>query len=282
LKLIGRRHNWKQVDLAVKNARKAGFSNLSLDLIYGLPSQSKNDWADTLAKAMALRPEHLSCYGLKLEPGTPMHTYAGSPLLPSDDDQADMYLYAVETLERYGYVQYEISNFALPGKESRHNLKYWRRQDYIGFGCSAHSCVGNLRYSNTVDVRQYISDVLGEKCIIGEQEHISRLEQAAEYLMLGLRTTRGISRREYLSIYRSSFDPLETTLNEFVKKGWARRDGERWCFTSTGFLLSIILIGVLLEAQTQQKFNANPWVREAFEAAGERVPLPRGDEMFNR
>jgi coproporphyrinogen III oxidase-like Fe-S oxidoreductase len=100
--------------------------------------------------------------------------------------------------------------------------------------------------------------------------------------MLGLRTTRGITRREYLSIYKSSFDPLESLLDTFVKSGWARRNGENWSFTSTGFLLSNVLIGMLLEAQTQQKFNANPWVREAFEALGKRVPLPRGDELFSR
>jgi len=90
LKLIGRRHNWKQVEIAVKNARDAGFDNVSLDLIYGLPSQTKADWSDTLAKAMELRPEHLSCYGLKLEEGTPMYQYKDSPFLPDDDEQADM------------------------------------------------------------------------------------------------------------------------------------------------------------------------------------------------
>lgn len=282
LKLIGRRHRWKQVEQAVRDARKAGFDNLSLDLIYGLPSQTKSDWADTLAKALALHPEHLSCYGLKLEAGTPLFEYANSPLLPSDDEQADMYLYTVETLERYGYVQYEISNFALPGRESRHNLKYWMRGDYLGLGCSAHSCIGNLRYSNTRDVHKYISGILGDKSIIDEYENISGLEKAGEYIMLGLRTTRGITRREYLSIYKSSFDPLENLLDTFVKSGWARRNGENWSFTSTGFLLSNVLIGMLLEAQTQQKFNANPWVREAFEALGKRVPLPRGDELFSR
>jgi len=113
LRLIGRRHNWRQVEMAVKRARKAGFRNVSLDLIYGLPSQTREDWADTLTKALALKPAHISCYGLRLEEGTPMYDeYEGTDILPSDDDQADMYLYAVDFLSRHGFRQYEISNFA--------------------------------------------------------------------------------------------------------------------------------------------------------------------------
>ena len=115
LRLIGRRHNWRQVEMAVKRARKAGFRNVSLDLIYGLPSQTREDWADTLTKALALKPAHISCYGLRLEEGTPMYDeYEGTDILPSDDDQADMYLYAVDFLSRHGFRQYEISNFARP------------------------------------------------------------------------------------------------------------------------------------------------------------------------
>ena len=104
LKLIGRRHNFQQAQKAYQDARNAGFDNISLDLMYGLPSQTKNDWADTLAKIVEMHPEHISCYGLKLEPGTPMYrNYYGSAILPSDDEQADMYSYAAEMLERYGY-----------------------------------------------------------------------------------------------------------------------------------------------------------------------------------
>ena len=103
LKMIGRRHSYRQVEMAVENARTAGFDNISLDLIYGLPSQTRSDWADTLAKALALRPEHISGYGLKLEEGTPMYALKDSPLIPSDDEQADMYLCMVEELRHYGY-----------------------------------------------------------------------------------------------------------------------------------------------------------------------------------
>ncbi len=281
LRLIGRRHTWRQVELAVRRARKAGFRNISLDLIYGLPSQSREDWAETLAKAIALKPAHLSCYGLRLEEGTPLYQeYLNSPLIPSEDDQADMYLYAVDLLERHGYRQYEISNFARPGFESRHNLKYWRLGDYIGFGAAAHSNLGNLRYSYTRNVREYISGVLGEENIIDEEEELTDFNRAAEYLMLGMRTARGISREEYTRLYRSSFDALEEVLDAFVTNGWAVREGDRWHFTAGGFLVSNVLIGVLLEAQTKEKFSANPWIREAFESQGEKIPLPTASEPY--
>ena len=281
LRLIGRRHNWRQVVMAVKRARQAGFKNISLDLIYGLPSQTREDWAETLSKALALKPAHISCYGLRLEEGTPMYDeYADSPLLPSEDDQADMYLYAVDLLVRHGYNQYEISNFARPGYESRHNLKYWRLGDYIGFGASAASNVGMLRYTYTGNVREYISGVLGDGDIIAEQEELTAFDRASEYLMLGMRTCWGISREEYREVYKSAFEPLEETLQLFAENGWAALDNDRWHFTPGGFLVSNVLIGALLESQTREKFNANPWIRDIFENQGKRVPLPTDVEPF--
>ena len=281
LRLIGRRHTWHQVELAVQRSRQAGIRNISLDLIYGLPSQTREDWADTLQRALSLKPAHISCYGLRLEEGTPMFdAYKDSPLLPSDDDQADMYLYAVDLLERQGYHQYEISNFSRSGYESRHNLKYWRLGDYIGFGASAHSNIGTLRYSYVRNVRQYISGVLEDKSIIDEKEELTGFDRASEYLMLGMRTTWGISREEYMEVYRSSFDRLEETLKVFEQNGWTETADGRWRFTPGGFLLSNVLIGILLESQTRERFSANPWIRDAFEALGEKVPLPVASEPF--
>ena len=282
LRLIGRRHNWRQVEMAVKRARQAGFRNISLDLMYGLPGQTREDWADTLNKAIALKPAHLSCYGLRLEEGTPMYDeYIDSPILPTDDDQADMYLYAVDFLSRRGYRQYEISNFARPGYESRHNLKYWQLEDYIGFGAAAHSNLGLLRYSYTRSVREYISGVFEEKEIIDEHEELNSFNRASEYIMLGMRTVRGISREEYTSIYKSSFDALEEMLRVFAENGWAAQEKDgRWHFTPGGFLVSNVLIGVLLEAQTKEKFSANPWIEEAFEALGQKIPLPTASDPY--
>lgn len=279
LKIIGRRHNWLQVETAMKNARSEGFENISLDLIYGLPSQTKTDWADTLAKAIALKPEHISCYGLKLEKGTPMYSYKDSPFLPDDDEQADMYLYTVETLERFGYRQYEISNFAQRGREARHNLKYWHLRDYIGFGPGAHSFVNGIRYSYVKDLPRYIRGIQNEDTIIDEYERIGPLERAAEYIMLGMRTIRGISEKEYHRFYRSSFEPIEEMLKEYEYKGWARRENDRWRFTPSGFLLSNLLIGLLLDKQGEYKAAGNPWI-DTMDMFVEKTELPEGDEVF--
>ena len=281
LRLIGRRHNYRQVIEAVKLIRAEGFDNLSVDLIYGLPTQSRSDWADTLSNALALLPEHLSCYGLKVEDGTPICKYQDSPLLPNDDDQADMYLYMTDVMERYGYQQYEISNFARPGRPSRHNLKYWQLDEYMGFGPAAHSYVGGVRYSYVRDLKKYLDGVENGGSIVDEYEKIDKAESAAEYIMLGMRTTRGISKDEYFAIYRSGFDKIEYLLSEYENKGWVRQAGDRWRFTSSGFLLSNILIGTLLEAQSQAKMNANPWITERLDEPEPRLSMPDND-VLNR
>ncbi len=266
LKIIGRRHNFTQVKKAVKDIRKAGFDNLSVDLIYGLPNQTKTDWADTLARVLDLEPDHVSCYGLKLEEGTPMYEqYKDSPVIPTDDDQADMYLYTVETLNHYGYGQYEVSNFARRGKASRHNMKYWDMDDYLGFGPGAHSCIGNTRYSYVKDLRAYISGVGGGDAILDEYEKLDELDRASEYLMLGMRRSKGISQEEYHRIYRSDFAPIEALLQEYEKDGWTKQFNGRWCFTPQGFLLSNILIGSLWEAQAEYRISGNPWMEDQLE-----------------
>ena len=278
LKIIGRRHNFTQVKSAVKAIRAEGFYNLSVDLIYGLPIQTKNDWADSLARVLDLSPEHISCYGLKLEEGTPMYDkYLGSTVIPSDDEQADMYLFAVETLEKYGYKQYEISNFAREGFESRHNMKYWDLDDYLGFGPGAHSCIGMTRFSYARDLEAYIEAMLerGES-IVDEQETLNELDRAAEYIMLGMRRGKGIGREEYSRVYRSDFTPIEQKLKQFEERGWAHRVGERWAFTPSGFLLSNPLIGALLEAQAMYKLSTNPWVLTPTEVDPDKVTLPAG------
>ena len=281
LKLIGSRHNFQQVKRSMQDARDAGFENISLDLIYGLPSQSKSDWAETLARIIELHPEHISCYGLKLEEGTPMYErYKGSPILPDDDEQADMYFYAADVLERYGYKQYEISNFAAKGFESKHNLKYWNLDDYMGFGPGAHSCVGNLRYSFVKDLKQYISGVARGVSIIDEYRQIDPLERAVEYIMLGMRTSNGISEHDYRTRCQCDWRPIHKVLLAFAEKGWAEKTGDRWHFTVPGYLISNTLIGILLEAQAGGRVEGNPWLEEAF-AAEEKIDLPKGeDELF--
>ncbi len=278
LKLIGRRHNFQQAQKAVADARKAGFENISVDLMYGLPSQTGADWAETLAQIVTLHPEHISCYGLKLEPGTRMYKeYRDSELLPDDDEQADMYSYAAEMLERYGYRQYEISNFAVPGFESKHNLKYWNLDDYMSFGPGAHSCIGNLRYSFVKDIKEYIYGVGRKISIIDEYQTVDPLERATEYIMLGMRTSRGISERDYRMRCQCDWKPVELVLKAFRDKGWTELTGDRWHFTVPGFLISNTLIGILLETQTAGRTEGVSWVNDP-DRVMQSVKLPKGEE----
>lgn len=254
---IHRIHTTKQVDDAMTLARKEKFSNLSLDLIYGLPKQTMDSWKATVEHALSLIPQHISCYGLKVEEGTPLeHRVQNGEVLPDDDMQAEMYLWTVGRLERAGYHQYEISNFAKPGFASRHNLRYWLTRPYIGFGPGAHSDFGGRRYSFVRDLDQYIHAVLHGGKLIETSELIPQRERSGEYLMLRLRTTNGIDPVEYRSTYFMDFAPLQARLQEFQQQGWAEQTPEgRWHFTPTGFLVSNQLIGDLLERQEQAQWK---------------------------
>ena len=267
LKSLGRSHTFSDAEETVEDAREAGFDNLSVDIIYGFPSQNKDAWAETVAKATALKPEHISCYGLKIEEGTQLYIFKDSPFLPSDDAQADMYLYTVETLARFGYRQYEISNFARRGFESKHNLKYWLGEEYIGFGPGAHSYFGRGRYSFIEDVGKYIERVeSGQQSIVEYREEMSDFENAGEYLILRLRTTHGISEEEYYNIYRLKMDYVLELMQKYEENGWAQYIDGRWRFTPKGFVISNALLGELLEAQTKQRTQVTkPWQKQLVE-----------------
>ncbi|NLU25225.1 MAG: radical SAM family heme chaperone HemW [Clostridiales bacterium] len=249
LKNIGRIHTFEQVRLAVEAARKAKIKNLSLDLIYGLPGQSLAQWQTTLADAVALSPEHLSCYGLKVEEGTPLYTRRENAGLPDDDAQADMYLYTVDYLKERGYEQYEISNFARPGYESRHNLKYWTLGEYAGFGPGAHSDFGDVRFAYEKDIDRYIKGDLR----LSETQNIPPRERDIEYLMLGLRTTAGVDAKAFENRFRERFDPMGALLETYEKQGWCRRQGSVWHLTPTGFLVSNQIIGNVLDVLAEGK-----------------------------
>lgn len=287
LKLIGRRHNFQQAVKAFKDARKAGFDNISVDLMYGLPSQTKGEWANSLSEIVALHPEHISCYGLKLERGTRMYReYNGSPIMPDDDEQADMYSFAASMLRRYGYEHYEVSNFCAPGFESKHNLKYWNLEDYMGFGPGAHSSIGNLRYSYIKDLKRYISAVYRDASLVDEYENIDQFGKSVEYVMLAMRTSRGISEYDYRVRTQSDFRPLDKALRAFRKKGWAELTDGRWHFTVPGFLISNQLIGILLEVQATGRLEGTPWLVDD-DKTELKIDLPKGEEeifsdMYNQ
>ena len=175
LRLLGRRHSAQDVTDAFRAVRRAGFDNVNLDLMYGLPLQSMAQWRDTLDGALAMGPEHLSLYCLTLEDGTPMEQQVRLGEIPEPDSDlaADMYLHAEELLEREGYRHYEISNWARPGLESRHNLTYWRNGAYLGVGPGAHSYLGRWRFHNLASPREYVRRMASQ---------VSRLEEAHEAL----------------------------------------------------------------------------------------------------
>ncbi len=244
LRRIGRIHTWEQVRQAVAAIRSAGFHNLSLDLIYGLPGQDMGLWQKSLSDAVALAPEHISAYGLKLEPGTPLYRRQAELTFPDDDQQAEMYLWAVDFLAKNGYDQYEISNFARPGFASRHNLRYWHLAEYAGFGPGAHSDFGGVRYAWSRDLDGYIA---GEMAL-SEQTRIAPAERAREYVMLGLRTAEGISPAALEQRYVVSFAPLEKLFRSYETHGLAKRTETTWRLTPRGFLVSNAIIGELLDA----------------------------------
>lgn len=250
LRSVHRPHTYQQVEDAVAAVRAAKIRNLNLDLIYGLPGQTEESWHETVEKALSLGPEHLSCYGLTIEEGTPLaQRVARGEQLPDEDQQATLYLWTVERLAQAGYEQYEISNFAKRGYQSRHNMRYWMGRPYMGLGVAAHSDFSGHRYSFVSDLDAYIQGMLSGDEVVDESEKITRRERGSEYLMLRLRTVHGIDEWEYRREYMMNFDPIEAKLSEFEQKGWARRQGRRWQFTPEGFLLSNQLIGQLLELQ---------------------------------
>jgi oxygen-independent coproporphyrinogen-3 oxidase len=218
LRLLGRIHSAAEARQAYRAARRAGFQNVNLDLIYGLPGQALATWQQTLAEAIALRPEHLSLYALTLEEGTPLARDVAGGRLPAPDPDlaADMYLWAGEALAAAGYDQYEISNWALPGHRCRHNLVYWRNQPYLGLGAGAHSCLGGFRFAAVRDPRAYIREVMaavpgasdnGLAAFLARLPHLEDVVQVtdsramAETAILGLRLTEGLS----LAAFRRRF-----------------------------------------------------------------------------
>lgn len=254
LKALGRPHTYKQAQMAVSFARRAGFQNISVDLMFGLPNQTREQWMATLRHVLDLKPDHISCYGLKVEPGTPLYEYREGANLPDDDTQADMYFYAVQTLEEMGYGQYEISNFARPGMECRHNLKYWTGEPYLGFGPAASSDFGGKRFTAEANLDRYVTGVLEQGTILSECDTIPLRERAGEYLMLRLRTAYGIEENEYVHSFLLPFGPLEELLAMYETRGLAQKEENgRWRLTAKGFMVSNSILVQLLEAQQNSK-----------------------------
>jgi oxygen-independent coproporphyrinogen-3 oxidase len=189
LKILGRPHDREQFLAAYDNAVKAGFGNINIDLMFSLPYQSRDDWRETLRNAIRLAPSHISAYALTIEEGTVFYEKQREFTFPDDETDRAMYHEACEALAGHGYTHYEISNFATPGSECRHNLKYWRRNNCVGFGLSSHSFVNETRWRNTRDLDEYIRNPGARYDVC----HLEENEADAETMFLGLRLNEGLS-----------------------------------------------------------------------------------------
>ncbi len=241
LKKLGRIHSFRDFQECFFNAREAGFSNLSLDLMYGLPGQTIQEWKNTLQTAILVQPEHLSCYGLKVEDGTPFASMNLS--LPDDDMVGEMYDACVTILQEAGYERYEISNFTKIGYESRHNMKYWRCDDFLGLGAGAYSCMNGVRYYNLSGILEYCQAIAEKRKAVEEECPLSGTDQMSEFCFLGLRTAKGIEEKEFRIRFGKELtevfgEALSLNLN---RKTICYQDGRYWIAPEFLFVSNLIL-----------------------------------------
>ena len=241
LKLLGRIHTYEDFLESYHMAREAGFDNISGDLISSLPGQTLEEWKEELEILIRTPLEHLSVYQLIIEEGTEFYERYGEheELLPDEETSREIYLWTGEYLENQGFRQYEISNYARAGKESRHNLRYWERKDYLGLGLGAASMIRNMRMSNTRDWEKYRTGCRDPRKIREEVEFLEEPRQIEEFMFLGLRKTRGVSRKEFRRTFGKDLDLIyEKTLKKYLENGMLQESGDRIFLSEEGILLS--------------------------------------------
>jgi len=264
LKILSRIHNYGDFVECYENARSAGFKNISVDVMYGIPTQTTKSFYNTLRKVIQLKPEHISAYGLKIEPGTVFYKNYDKiqRYLPSEDDEREMYFMCLEVLARYGYNQYEISNFAKNGCECRHNLKYWTCSEYIGFGTGAHSYFSNCRFSFKKDIKEYIKNFnydedklqrvdifdLDKYNLFDEHTEIKPNERIGEYIMLSFRLNSGIDKNKFAKLFYMDFDNLYyKKIAPFIDSGHIIKTNEGYAFSPEGMFVSNYILSRIVD-----------------------------------
>lgn len=269
LRALSRIHTREEFETSFVAARKAGFRNINVDIMYGIPLQTLDSFTSTLDYVTSLEPEHISMYGLKIEDGTPFAESRDTLILPDEDTEADMYFDGIRYLEAKGFRHYEISNFAKPGFECRHNLKYWNCDEYLGLGCAAHSYFGNLRFSMKPEIGLFcdameadvsgggarMSDGSSMTCeqlrassLVDELYTLTPSERVGEYIMLRLRLADGISSAEFSSRFGLNFDALYgRRLKIYIDNGFMTFDGDRYAFTPKGMYVSSYILSNILD-----------------------------------
>ncbi|WP_346930322.1 radical SAM family heme chaperone HemW [Clostridium sp.] len=238
---LGRIHSLEDFKHSYEMLRDFGFNNINVDLMFGLPNQSIDQWKETLSKVVELKPEHISCYSLIIEEGTKFfNLYEKDKLiLPSEDAERDMYAEAINFLEVEGYHQYEISNFAKDRLECKHNKIYWNLESYIGCGSSAHSYVNGVRYRNEEKIETYIMSMENKKSAVVESNANSLKDDIEEFMFLGLRKIKGISIEEFNRRFNISiFEKYNEVIDKHVKLNLLILEGDRLYLTKRGIELS--------------------------------------------
>ena len=230
LHTLGRIHTPEEIVQALSNARAAGFTSINLDFMFGLPGQTMHHWKTTLDRALALHPEHFSLYSLIIEEGTLFYTWTNEGrIIPGDEDLcADMYEYADERLQAEGYENYEISNWALPGHQSRHNLTYWQNLPYIGMGAGAHSFFRGRRFSNILDPQEYIQLLKKQQRPEAEGELIDRIQEMSETAFLALRTAQGLHLPTFEERFAEPFTQFVGTRLRIVEEAGLLEQEQEW------------------------------------------------------
>ena len=237
LKLLGRIHSYEEFLKSYEWAREAGFSNINIDLMFAIPGQTGEAWRQHLYQVAELNPEHISAYSLIIEEGTP---FAEQNLdLPDEDTEYQMYEDTAEILERYGYRQYEISNYAKQGYMCRHNAGYWQRREYLGFGLGASSLYGGRRFSNTHQMQEYLKESRNPDQIRKDVTVLSRNERIEEFMFLGLRMTEGISEKNFEENFDVRLmDVYGDILQKYEETGFMEHIETKWRLTRKGIHVS--------------------------------------------
>ena len=240
LKYLGRIHSFDEFLDCYSMVIDAGISNINVDIMYGIPHQTKESFIETLKRVVLLEPAHISVYGLIIEPGTPFYENRDSLPIPSEDDEVEMYYDACGLLATGGYNHYEISNYAKPGFECRHNLKYWENKSFIGVGLSAYSYIEKLRYGNTKNFNEYLT---ADYAKYRTEDKVDAESERFEYVMMHLRLSSGISLREFRERFSSCFlDDVGDALKKYIDNGYVACSDDRVWLTEKGFYLSNSII----------------------------------------
>ena len=253
LKALGRIHTYEQFVACYNDARQAGFDNISVDLMYGIPNQTEQSFIESLTAVTSLGPDHISIYALKIEEGTPFHAMRDKLVLPDEETEFTMYSHAVDYLAAQGYERYEISNFCRKGAASLHNLKYWHCDEYLGLGASAHSYFEDERFATTSVVRDYIDglEIIGSDInIVASSEKIDSVKCMEEYVMLGMRLTDGIVIEDFEARFNTSFsEKYGHRLDEYVEAGFVEKDERGYRFTTNGMFVSNYILSAVLDLE---------------------------------